>query len=473
MDKLLGTGLKEIAGGGFCVMDAGTMPSDGPILVVHIVNDMTETLGSVFPMELISIVAALRLTKGVMGLRKLYSDSKAALTLLAKPDWLPYWSRKDNLAVLQAGVMLSKGRTLEHVRSHVEQRKPSRSSWLPSEWGNWIADKIASGVEASLDGYEVRWVEVKCSKILSDICEDGMWHLTALDGVVALASPEKTIMCVNNSEYLEKRDYEHAKRLNLSVDPPALYWRDASVAFAAKAWGMAHRSIPMAARAQRVIFDKLWFSWNVAKGVPGTEVVCPLCGQDDSLSHLIQRCPAASCAIIRNEGIEAIDELAILLDPASKWLSNTLVQMATTNPHGSLIFMGMWNSVLKNNLKSLITQSGYHINDVLLNQWRIILGDVSHSLVLLTRALVADRIAGPDGPLPVASVGEKISDDRRARTTRRTKEKSKAKPSKSGVEDDNLGQRSSQAVPTISQSSRNLTPWATRTHHTNACNILK
>ena len=47
--------------------------------------------------------------------------------------------------------------------------------------------------------------------------------------------------------------------------PQPPHWRDATVGLAAKVWDLSDKSLMMAARAQRVIFDKLWFSWNHAK----------------------------------------------------------------------------------------------------------------------------------------------------------------------------------------------------------------
>ena len=120
-------------------------------LAVHIRKDVSEAVGSAFPMELISIVAALRFSKEVPGLRKLWTDSESVLRLLAKPWRLTAWSKKANLVLLQAAVRLQSGQSLEHVRSHVERRKKDRGTWLPQEWGNWIADRVALGVESFLD----------------------------------------------------------------------------------------------------------------------------------------------------------------------------------------------------------------------------------------------------------------------------------------------------------------------------------
>ena len=445
VDKLLGHNMGEEASCGFCVVQTGA-PAGKRILAVHIRKDISEAVGSAYPMELISIVAALRLSKEVPGLRKLWTDSESVLRLLAKPWRLTAWSKKANLVLLQAAVRLQSGQSLEHVRSHVERRKKDRGTWLPQEWGNWIADRVASGVESSLEGFNVAWVEITCSQILSDIGTGAFWHLTSLDGLPSLMSLEQKLSNVNKSDYLRLRDHGHADRLGLTTDPPALYWRDATICLAAKVWDMPSKSLSMAARAQRVIFDKLWFSWNIAKAAPLTEVICPLCGNADSLSHLVQSCPDPVCAGIRNEGLDEIAALAINLPPASKWLTNELIELASTGSLGHLVFDGMWNSDLRNTLRELITNSGYDVTDTLLRQWRTTLDDVSHSLVLITRALIANRIAGPSAMLPDATVGERIASERRLRIERVNSRRKKIKDvatkreANGGVktEDDNL-----------------------------------
>ena len=111
------------------------------------------------------------------------------------------------------------------------------------------------------------------------------------------------------------------------------------------------------------------------------------------------------------------------LHPASKWLSETIVMLATSHASGSNIFTGMWNSDLRNALRALINHSGHVVTTALISQWKVTLDDVSHSLVLITRALVANRLAGVDAPPQDLSIGEKISTDRRTRIARRKKEK--------------------------------------------------
>ena len=118
-----------------------------------------------------------------------------------------------------------------------------------------------------------------------------------------------------------------------------------------------------------------------------------------------------------------IAALSINLHPASKWLSEAIVKLATAHEYGSNIFTGMWNSELRSALRTLINHSEHNVTTALISQWKTVLDDVSHSFVLITRALVANRLAGSDAPPQDLSIGEKISTDRRTRIARRKKEK--------------------------------------------------
>ena len=392
INRLFSFNTSERATGGFCVMKSGVAPT-GKILAVHITNDTSESMGSAGPMELMSIVAALSLTKLVPGLNKLYSDSKSSLDLLSRPGRFTYWCRKANLPLLREGIDLSKGSQLEHIRSHVERRKKDKATWTPQEWGNYIADKVADGDEVALTDLDVIWVRITASQILNNI-GDNCWYLSTAKGIPSLNALEQSIASTYKTQYLSRRDLAHAMRLGLPSDPPALYWRDATIRLAAKVWDMSSKKILMAARAQRTIFDKFWFSWNAHKSDSTVDVTCPLCLQPDSLSHLVQHCPDPVCEGIRNDGLEEILGHSLGLHPDSKWLVQAVVNMARYNPRGQLIYTGMWNSELRDELLALALDAGHNLSESLLKQWRLVLDDISHSLVLISHALISYRLAG-------------------------------------------------------------------------------
>ena len=147
------------------------------------------------------------------------------------------------------------------------------------------------------------------------------------------------------------------------------------------------------------------------------DVICPLCLQPDSLSHLVQFCPDPVCAGIRNDGLDEILNLSLDSHPDSKWFVHTVINMARINPLGQLIFTGMWNSQLRNELRTCALEAGYTLSESLLRQWKLVLDDVSHSLVLISRALVAYRLAGPNPVLLPSGIAidEQINAERNKR----------------------------------------------------------
>ena len=312
--------------------------------------------------------------------------------------------------------MHSRGRDLVHVHSHVENRKKDRSTWLPCEWGNYLADKIAADNHQALTAYDTTWLQLSVSQILTDIGNDSQWLITSRSGLPSLAALEQTVLTVYKNDYLLERDHWHAKRLDLSTNPPASRWRDATVNFAARVWDFPDKSLMMVARAQRVIFDKLWFSWNLAKSDPDAEVICPLCEGADSLGHLVQACPDPVCAGIREDGLEEIKALTHSLRPEAKWMVDTLIDLARYHPLGHLLYSGMWNHDLRMSLYTRILKAGYALDETAQKIWRSVLDDVSHSLVLISRALVSNRIAGPSGAAGDTDIGDRIQVERLKRT---------------------------------------------------------
>ena len=413
--KLFEQGCVKLASGGFCMIPSAGVIRD--ILAVHIHCDLSMGVESAFPMELLSIVAALRLSDEVPGLDRVVTDSESSLALLGRPKLLRYWSRKTNLMLLTAGLKLSEGKKLCHVRSHVERRKPS-CNWSRDELGNWIADKVAGSCREDLSMFNVRWVEVSASALLKDISRLCPWSLVDDTDTPILASLEESIGITYTNGYLTRRDKFHAERLGLPTDPPAKHWTDLTTRFAATAWGMEGSHIVRASSAQRVMWDKLWFSWNEAKSNPLCSIICPLCGAPDSLAHLVRACPDPVCASIRKEGVEEIDHLHSLLSPASKWFGAAILDMLCNHPDGTMIFTAMWSPRLLEDLGLRIRSSGQACCESVLTEWRRTLVDTSSDLVLITRSLIYHRLH-PLSPA-TSSAAERIMAAAKKRRKKRT-----------------------------------------------------
>ena len=106
------------------------------------------------------------------------------------------------------------------------------------------------------------------------------------------------------------RDYKRIR--DASHQDEETLWKHASVSYAADVWDFKRLSQSARARANRIIYNKYWFPWNTARlGITFDDVImdglCPLCGEPDSLAHLIYECNDVSCARIRRFGRRAIN----------------------------------------------------------------------------------------------------------------------------------------------------------------------
>ena len=95
---LLDHEVKTISGAALVLAGTGQNWMNVPIITVRIQNDERVVAISAFPLELIVIVAGLRIASKRPGLLKIVTDCEAALKLLSSPEKLNYWSNKANVA---------------------------------------------------------------------------------------------------------------------------------------------------------------------------------------------------------------------------------------------------------------------------------------------------------------------------------------------------------------------------------------
>ena len=111
------------------------------------------------------------------------------------------------------------------------------------------------------------------------------------EGVINL-SPLVELAQANEAKlYLNERDVWHHKRLGKDADTPVeAVWSDRTLQHAAIIWELEKADAKCTARAQRIIFDKHWHSWNQAKADAFIDTTCEHCGEGDSLKHLLVEC---------------------------------------------------------------------------------------------------------------------------------------------------------------------------------------
>ena len=86
---------------------------------------------------------------------------------------------------------------------------------------------------------------------------------------------EKLLRDRHYSQYVEERDERH--------HPANPSYAEASNYHASAVWKLPSLSVPARARAVRIMFNKLWMPWNIARyeveGEIGSDGRCPICNE--------------------------------------------------------------------------------------------------------------------------------------------------------------------------------------------------
>ena len=129
--------------------------------------------------------------------------------------------------------------------------------------------------------------------MLDELSTTKTFFIAHKDGIIRLEPLQEMVNTRYAHLYLSERDQHRQKRLAKQLLPPSEPdWIHRSVTHAAKIWEIPskQRSILTIAREQRLVFDKYWLPWNMAKQLPEADISCPMCGSVSSLKHIITEC---------------------------------------------------------------------------------------------------------------------------------------------------------------------------------------
>ena len=350
---LLDHEVKTISGAAVVLAGTGHNWMNEPIITVRIQNDERVVASSAFPLELLAIVAGLRIASMRPGLRKIVTDCEAALKLLSSPEKLNYWSNKANVALIKAAIALNEGKgNIEHAHSHPESRL-HKTRWTRNDNGNFIADRVAVGDYGSLSEYkQLNFIETNTFDVITDLACIQTWFIASDDGVINL-SPLVELAQANEAKlYLTERDVWHHKRLGREKDAPVeAFWSDRTLQHAAVIWELGTANTKNIARAQRIIFDKHWHSWNQAKADADIETMCERCGEADSLRHLLVECQHVHGKEVRDECIATVrHDLIYNVNMENREFADLLFTLITTDPDKHCMYTELWTSGLRQRL---------------------------------------------------------------------------------------------------------------------------
>ena len=243
-----------------------------------------------------------------MALPRVLTDCQSLVKWINKPR--PRMSHTSATTLLGVARDLSRSTAtpVGYCKAHVERRTRDVADWTFEETGNYLADRAASGDEtAILELYpQAHIISESILTASLELLDQADWHLTLTSGSPCTPSLRAAQQAAHSKEYTRLRDSRH------NDDDPL--WKHASVQHAAAVWGLTHLSQVQRARANRIIYNKHWFPWNTARyGLTFDDIIndglCPLCGELDSLAHLIFLCNDVTCRRVRRYGRRTVERV--------------------------------------------------------------------------------------------------------------------------------------------------------------------
>ena len=422
---------KTISGAAVVIAGTGTGWESNPILALRIKNDERVVATSAFPLELLAIVAGLRIARDLTGRRKIITDCESALKLINSSEKLNYWSNKANVALVKAAIALGGAEsTVEHAHSHPESRL-HKTRWTRNDNGNFIADRVAAGDYASLFEYnQLEIVETSTFEIITELASIQTWFIASDEGVINL-SPLVELAQANEAKlYLKERDVWHHKRLGKTETPIDAFWSDRTLQHAATIWELEKADAKCTARAQRIIFDKHWHSWNQAKGDSEIDTTCELCGDVDSLKHMLVECQHSHGKEIRDECLATIRyDLSYNVNTGSRDFAELLYALLLEDPDRHCMYTGLWTLGLRTRLGESMRQLNTTFTKKRLEEWKKMLVRTGQTLTIAARSINGLRFQEQDEPPmhTAMTFKERVAEARKDKLARRSERAKKSK----------------------------------------------
>ena len=252
--------------------------------------------------ELLTIYAALVLRCHVGRALPIYTDSQTSLNQLLSPI-TSLSPRTAGYGVVLACLQMMEhtGGWLRKVAAHPERETPKVSRWNTLQWGNHIADRVASlGPGAALRGCppgsrstHIRATTIPFTTVMTSAESNAhiYWSVGGRHSRMTLSSVNTHLGRHSLQMYLQER-VKYSESLGRFSD-----WINTSSALASRAWQLSRRSLTSRAFAMRIIWDKGYHGGNRSKGAAYTQAQkdclerCTVCAGVDSANHWIRECP--------------------------------------------------------------------------------------------------------------------------------------------------------------------------------------
>ena len=281
-----------------------------PIISLALTNGEEHEPGSAYPMELLALSVAIRLTEMNHIDAHYYSDCQGAIKAIRNPHKLRYWANKANLLLLRASS--GKAKHISHVRSHPEKVWKDKETWTRHMMGNHLADRSSiqdySSLRLLTEYTATTSLSFRVSEALELFTQDEWWYWVGKDGMPTLKSFMDTALSQSCDIYTAARDSYR----ELDGRPPN--WSGRSYSHAALCAELKYRTPGDKARLIRILWDLVHHGGNQRKYDPSVRGTCNLCLHQDSARHWMIECKAKGCRKIMRELSELMEEHLAKLD---------------------------------------------------------------------------------------------------------------------------------------------------------------
>ena len=291
---------------------------------------------------------------------------------------------------------------------------------------------MAAGDYESLSGYgKLEIIETTTFEVITELASIQTWFVATDEGVINLSPLVELAQANEANLYLKERDVWHHKRLGKDADTPVeAVWSDRTLQHAAIIWELETADAKCTARAQRIIFDKHWHSWNQAKADATIDTTCEHCGEGDSLKHLLVECQHTHYKEIRDECLATIRyDLSYNVNRECRDFAELLYTMILEDPERHCMYTGLWTLGLRNRMGSMLKELNTTFLRKRLEEWKKILVRVGQTLTIAARSMNGLRFQDQEEPPKHTAMTfkERVAEARKDKLARRSERSKKSK----------------------------------------------
>jgi hypothetical protein len=269
-----------------------------PILIIHISKGHVLEGDSVYPMELLALICALRMAKFLNHHHCIVSDSQSSIDTVKPVLGETHHHFKNyshaHITIGSRGALPDPHRvTITKVKSHVEQRKRNRSEWTQHEEGNVLADIAAS---TRPDQLKERYptsinIAITASELVFQITPPDVWNIYK-----SPMTPVPWNFITKCHQTRAHTQYLKARTVNSAIIHRNRDWTQFNMKLAAEIWQHPEATITDRQRSIKIMYNLYWQCGNRSKDQRLTEIEqqeiakCPLCDAPESQEHIVLRC---------------------------------------------------------------------------------------------------------------------------------------------------------------------------------------